>query len=633
MALLLPILTFILTFLLIGNLEPNWSWRRSFLRSSLLWYLYLIIITELLSLFFVLRQNTLFISWCVPLIAILISLLILYKRKGRIILPKLRLPENWFEWVLLIGGGSILIITAVIAWFSPPHFWESLRYHMSRVAHWTQNQSVLPFATGIELQNSMPPGAEYTLLNFYILSWSDRLVNFVSWFAMLGSVIGVSLIAKQLGASPIGQWLSSIFSLTIPMGIIQSSSTQNDYVLAFWIVCLASEVLTMYQHENWKQTSVFLGLSGGFAVLTKGTAISYLVPFGALAILILIFSRRYLEILKVGITVLGIALLVNIGHITRSYLIYGNPISSEQISKHSNETHSVQMLISNFTRNASLHFGTPSPYVNKAFALSLYKLHDLIGIDYNDPRTTVHTDFRVKATSLSEVNAGNPIHFLLIFITSILLIARRKFFSRLVWWYWLAVFGTFVVFSFLFKWQLFGSRLHLPFFVLYAPLFGYAISTIISRWVMWGISILLLIAALFPLLMVEEKSVIHLPRQENGETIFTQTRDELYFGAEPGLASPMIDITQQINQADCKVIGLSISGAAAEYPWWVLLGAPDDDLLIEWLVAGAPSSKYALDGFSPCAVICDRSCPSGWTSVHGLPLAYKRAGFRLYMQP
>jgi hypothetical protein len=94
-----------------------------------------------------------------------------------------------------------------------------------------------------------------------------------------------------------------------------------------------------------------------------------------------------------------------------------------------------------------------------------------------------------------------------------------------------------------------------------------------------------------------------------------------------------MEITQSIRQKECQTIGLSLSGAAAEYPWWVMLGAPSRDLLIEWLVAGAPSSKYAPGDFSPCAVICDKSCPDEWTSVHGLPLAYQRAGFRLFIQP
>jgi hypothetical protein len=49
---------------------------------------------------------------------------------------------------------------------------------------------------------------------------------------------------------------------------------------------------------------------------------------------------------------------------------------------------------------------------------------------------------------------------------------------------------------------------------------------------------------------------------------------------------------------------MAISGAGAEYPYWLLLGAPRDDLRIEWIVAGTPSAQYS-DPELPCAIICD----------------------------
>ena len=53
----------------------------------------------------------------------------------------------------------------------------------------------------------MPPGAELTILQFYVLAGGDRLANFVQWFAMVGSLLGTSLVAAQLGAGRAGQLL------------------------------------------------------------------------------------------------------------------------------------------------------------------------------------------------------------------------------------------------------------------------------------------------------------------------------------------------------------------------------------------------------------------------------------------
>jgi predicted sugar kinase len=54
-----------------------------------------------------------------------------------------------------------------------------------------------------------------------------------------------------------------------------------------------------------------------------------------------------------------------------------------------------------------------------------------------------------------------------------------------------------------------------------------------------------------------------------------------------------------------------------------LLGAPNDNLTIEWVVDGSFSSKFRDESFIPCAVICDRSCPQDWQEVRGLPLNYQ----------
>ena len=89
---------------------------------------------------------------------------------------------------------------------------------------------------------------------------------------------------------------------TIPMGIMESSSTQNDYVVAFWMVCLAYYVVSIAgsdsvvsraslstpvteqrQHADGALASVGrrslhplkVGASVGLAFLTKGTAYIY----------------------------------------------------------------------------------------------------------------------------------------------------------------------------------------------------------------------------------------------------------------------------------------------------------------------------------------------------------------------
>jgi hypothetical protein len=151
-------------------------------------------------------------------------------------IPCFSLPDSLFDRVLLILFIGILGLTGFLAWKVPPQTYDALTYHLSRVAHWAQLHAVRHFATGIERQIVNQPGAEIIQLHFYLLANGDRLANFIEWSAMLCSLIGVSLIAKQFGAQPSSQWISAVFAATLSMGLVQASSTMTDYVISFWMV-------------------------------------------------------------------------------------------------------------------------------------------------------------------------------------------------------------------------------------------------------------------------------------------------------------------------------------------------------------------------------------------------------------
>jgi 4-amino-4-deoxy-L-arabinose transferase-like glycosyltransferase len=633
MAALISLIVLALLILLIANLRPDWGWRRSALRSSLFLSGGAILVFEALSIVALVNQASLIVVWVLVFLILLFLLIRVWRSAGKLQIPRLITPSNWATKSLLLGVVIILVFTGVIAWFAPPHNWEALRYHMVRVSHWAQNQSIGHFATGIEIQNSMPPAAEYLVLNTYLLTGGDQLVNFVSWFAMMGSVLGVSLVAQQLGASTRGQVLASVFTATLPMGIIQASSTMNDYVLAFWLICLASEALTYWRGNDAPWAAVFLGISTGLALLTKGTAIAYILPFGLLVLFVALKDRSWREKFHGGALALSMILILNAGHLLRSVETYGQPVSIEQVNLHRNEILNPQVVASNLVRNVGLHASTPSPHVNKGSTLLVFRFHELLGLSPNDPRTTNHSEFRIQDIFLNEDRAGNPFHMVLILFTTAWLIAKSRDVPKLLWVYWGLVIGTFLLLSVIFKWQIFGSRYHLGFFALYAPVFGFTLSRYASIRVGTVAGILMILLAFHPILFMEDKPLLSLDRNNGQVSILASPRTELYFTAQPSLADPMREIAQTIHGKKCKTIGLSLSGSAAEYPWWILLGAPDENLLIEWLVAGAPSDIHALEEFSPCAVICDKACPDHWTMVHGLPLASQRAGFRLFMLP
>ena len=629
---LLPLLSFVALFVYLGQIYPTWGWRLNFLRSAVLLGVYGILSVEFLSLLDAVTQISLTITWSIPLVGLSVALGLLWRRDKNLRLPKMRFPEDLIERILIIGIILILLITALVAWLTPPQTWDSLNYHMSRVAHWAQNQSVKPFATGIEIQNSIPPGAELGMLHFYVLGGGDRYVNFIEWFSMLGCLIGVSLVAKEFGASLKGQIISVVFAATIPMGIVQASSTMTDYVVALWVFCVAVEIFRLQDKRSIIIEVVVMSAAAGLAILTKPIAYAYLLPLALYAAYRLIRITNWKVLVGTSILAISLVGILNVGHFNRMIYVYGSVFPEDQITRHSNQMKDLRGLTSNVLRNIGLHVGTPSPHINKGIFIVTEKIHGWIGVDLNDPKTTSFGEFKVKMPITNEVTIGNPLHAWIIVAFFIMLVfGRWKTLQPEIVVFSLLVLSTFFIYSFVFKWQIFGSRFHLPFFILMAPVIGTSFTQVLPERTLNIAGICLLLFSWPWLMSIQSRPLIPDSESRVG-SILKESRGDLYFGNGPNYQHPYVGVTERIRESECTSIGLVLAGNAAEYPFWVLMGSPREDVRLEWIVSGTPSARLAPTDFQPCAVICDGSCPQEWKIINGLPLSFELAGYRLFLE-
>lgn len=618
---LLPLLVFLILLLLAAQQTSHQSWRGAWLRASVAFGVLLVFLTELLSIFHLVTPWGLGLAWGLLFVIGVGVLLELRRRRGSVRLPKVKIPQGWGERALLMLVLGIALVTGLIAWVAPPNTWDSLNYHMPRVAHWAQQHAVRHYITGVEVQNSMPPGAEMAILNVYVLSGGDRWANFISWFAMLGSVIGVTYVAAQLGARSTGQVLAGVFAATLPMGIAQASSTMTDYVVALWMVVLFSEMLRFARDPGRRDAVVAGSLAAGLGFLTKPTAAAYQLPFVVMFAVIALRSRDLRSTLQHTLMAGALFVLVNAGHLVRNQDLYGNPIANpERISIHATDIQDLRLFVSNVIRNAGIHLGTPSPYVNKAVYLAVEKIHEAIGIPLDDPRITLGGAFKVPIPSTSESKATNPAHAYLFLVVLGFLLVRMKKVPPLVLASTLCVIAGFLIYSLLFQWQIFAARLHLSFFVLAAGISGFGLETMFPRRLNRLIGLLLCIACLPWLLSLRSR-----PLLTNSKTyyrsIFETPRVKLYYVNGGHLLEPHEEMVERIEETGCSDVGIILPGNGAEYPLWVLSDAPRSSPRIEWVVNGGPSVDLADDSFSPCAVIY-RPNDSGATRFFELSLAY-----------
>jgi hypothetical protein len=634
----LPLIAFLVLVLALYLLQSQpKDWRQAYIRGSITWGVYLVASTEILSLGKNLTQGVLTIAWMLPILLAAILIFLIPKQK------KLPAPKpitgskfQWGEWVLISLILLVCAITAVVAWLSPPQTWDSLNYHLARVAHWAQNKSVDHFATGIEVQNVISPGGEVAILHVYILGNGDRLVTFIQWWAMVSCIIVASWIGKILGASNSGQLFTGLVVATIPMGIIQASSTVNDYVVSCWILLSAAEIISYKISPESNLHILTAGIASGLALWTKPTAIAFLFPFGC----VLIFTGLVSFVKNPQKTPLRLAwiisailffVLINSGHWVRNWLTYGNPFSDKlRLSTHRNELVTPAGITSNLIRNMAFHTGLPWGRANLIIYHSIVEIHKLIKIDIEDPRSTSIGPFLVMTIRTNEENAGNTLHAVISILAFTTICFAPITQKRSILIFAVTTVCTLVAFSALFKWQVYGSRYHLPFFVLFSPIIGIAIQYLLNKKILPWAGLLLFVSALPWLFSIDSRPIIPTNRSLIKSILITP-REQILFANAQYLAKPYEDLTALIRGEHCDSIGLSLGGIHPEYLIWHKLGAPRSDAHFEWFVAGTESEQYRSYHFLPCAVLCEGCNGTSADFYYGLPMVYQNAELKLYI--
>jgi len=523
------------------------SWRDSFITASLYYGAFVWALTEVLGFFKMLNFTFALAGWLLFTGALLIRLMRQYKtHKQRFTFPGI-VSFGFMEWTLAI----ILWVTFFIAVAYPPNNWDSMTYHLPRVEHWIQNKSLAHFYTSIIRQTMSAPFAEICILHGRLLSGGNWLMNLVQWCFFAGSLVAISSIASSLGLDKKQQTMAALFFATVPMAILQASSTQTDMAESFWILCAAERFL-VWKREGKLNQSLHFGIALGMAALTKGTAYPIALP---LVMLFAFISIRNFRCRLPGAFMAAIiALVINMPHYTRNYSAYGNPLG---VSGGTVSDYSLKSFLVTFPADIYINAGVPMP---KALFTSLTsKVYGLLGIDrsavfpYKEPVVNSVSEFLI----FHEDSAKNPIHMILVIIAIVLLCySGAKRFKM----YMLLVLASWLIFAFCIPYQPWVTRLQLPLFALSAPLFPALFvgrkKEQLQAGIVWCISAL----AMLPLFMNVSRPLSF--------TLWTKSRYERIFENKPHLFQNYYDACLALEKIGARNIGLVIGGDTWEYPLW-----------------------------------------------------------------
>jgi 4-amino-4-deoxy-L-arabinose transferase-like glycosyltransferase len=617
---LLPAIVFVL-FLKILK-KQGWEWRLAALASAVACGTCVSGITEGLSAFGMLTRVGSALAWLAVAAAAVVWMRVV-KRKPSENSGGAAPDEESFAGLdaglKAVASGAVVIcgLVLVTALLCPPNTWDAMVYHMPRTVMWMSNQRVSFYPTPDYQQLVFAPWAEYAMTQTMLLGGGDRFANLVEFLSYLGCALGVSLIAKYLGAGIRGQILAGIVSLTIPALVLEASGPMNTAVVTFWIVTSAVFVLAWNESQRVAYI-VCAGMAAGLAILTKGLAYIFL-PGILLACWWMGTKTARWKLLKWAWIAVVAVLTLNGAHYARCYQLTGSalgmPLPDYTPRLELTIAHkTVSGTVANMVRNVSLHFGTPSDHVNGKIAVVFRKMMKLAGANPDDPAQTWLGDgFEQAHFSTHEIHAGNPVHLLLLLVAGVLAVwaGRRGAWAPV--WFAAGIGAAFVYFCASLRWHIWMTRLQLPMFVLGAALIGLAMERYFSRRAANVIAGALVTMGLAFAASNRIRSLVPWSRVSD----VYHPREELYFNDEhKDVAAEYIAAATAINQTNCNRIAIDsyvadsmirrTSPSFFVYPMLALIHADGGDRKTWYSGVRNATVRYRakMEQEKACAVIC-----------------------------
>ncbi len=547
------------------------------------------------------------------------------------------------EWVWIGVVVVILGVLAVVGSIYPPSNTDSLVYHLARVEHWIQNRSVAPFATHDLSQVELSPASEYNLAHLHLLLGTDRLDWTMQWMAALVSVVGVSELARLLGAQRRAQIAASVVCVTIPSGILLAPSTENDYFGAAIGIGFLILLTAFSFGAGWGYRATALGVTAGLAYMAKGTVPALLAP-AAVALLGVAFYRHVRprgvqSALRRGIALVFV-IIAGATAIAGPFIVTSAQSLGAPDGPTTSETLSSALTIDGFGANvvrstaANFDIGNGAngidTYVSKAALGILRPLYSMFGIapdnnEYSFDRYTnpVEVANYTHDERVGEVGA-NPWDVLLIIGSIIVLavaVAHGAKEVRVALVLGLALAGGFLLFSGLKSWSTFNVRFTLPLLVAWSAVIAIALSRF-SRWITRLVLVGLVIACCPQLF--ENATMPLVPTTSFSGSYLTPYFVNYSLVPPSEEASSYQTVTTMLGQSTCTKAAIG-NWVFLEYPLWVGLQHEHWHGLLNAFDVHNVTSKLE-PNYVPCAWITQQGSTyvtpnNGTVNVHLTDLA------------
>ena len=457
----------------------------AWIKAIILWSGLIYFSLEILSVFSVVSFNTLLLFWA-SIIFILSGAIWRYHKKEKYhsdlsVRLKSILKQNRI-WAFL----SVLLI--YFSFRTVPYNWDSMTYHLSRIANWAQNRSVGHYGTNVIRQIVSPVLAEFVNLHVYILSGQkDYLLNLLQCISALTNVWLVYEIAVKIGCGRLYARIAAFLLYTAPIAFGEALTTQVDQYATVWLLIFVYYYVEMLGAEyRFRFNSEIIGkclIMGSciaFGYLTKPSILVGVAVFAILLLALCIKRKDSARIIgKLLFCVISLILLIIAPEMVRNIRSFGSislPIAGQrQLTGTLNPFYILVNGLKNFT------FNIPNIYWEKGshwVAAAVYRIAAFLHVE-------------IDATSISEgglafglhdartyghdtaVNAVVFLWFIFCAIWGIYRFKRQE--NRIGRCYSALVSLTFLLFCCIVRWEPFVSRYMLSYLALLCPMIAFEI--------------------------------------------------------------------------------------------------------------------------------------------------------------
>ena len=516
------------------------------------------------------------------------------------------------NYILVLFG----IMSILLAIKTVPYTWDSMTYHLARIAYWKQNQSVAHYATNVVRQVTSPVLAEFINLQIYIsMNGNDLFMNILQSISYITNAVVIYQISFKLGCRKNLCFLAAFLFMTMPIAFGESLTTQVDQFASMWTLSFVYILLDYLQVEKrftWNYQTImdvlYLSVMIAFSYLAKPSVMFAIFLF-AVWVLVICFIRKddivvIAKLIVCSLSTICIFLFPEIFRNLYTFHAISDPIAgARQLIGSKHPAYIFVNFFKNFIWNMPNIYWTKSiEYLTKITNV----IANLVNVDIND--VSISEDGREFVMNMAQDygtdTAINPIVVSLMILCCLWIICKtRKIkIEQIAESYSIIVISAFLIFCSLVKWEPFVTRYMLGYLALLCPMISIQIqdwgNRLRDRRIYYAV-----LGIIFFCSVVETANMVSYHCEVcKGEK---ESREFGYFyWRNYDIYQAYIKMEKVIEESGYKNVGIITSEVAYDYPMFKLLEDHVDN--IKHINVKNATNKYEDPHYQPeCIIVLD----------------------------